>query len=282
MEASVDADVHAPVHAPVHARGQTRAGHSSARAPQNTQGKQAKQSAHIPSVEIEDGHMVMRVGGVIQSVKVDERYIPDVWDAMLPRRRPASALILGLGGGTIATLLTQRWGAFPTVGVERDPAVVALARHAFGLDALPHLRIVTDDAFNFVRRATHSLHLAQHAHHGHQRITPKCDAQDKNTPQNLVREDDSDVYSLCEAYDAICVDLYTAGKMAHGVLSGAFLRELAMLLAPGGEIILNLWRSAYLEDHLRRIRKALIISELMMVDDNVVVHCVAQGSEIAQ
>ncbi|MGH2503248.1 MAG: hypothetical protein ACRDID_12125, partial [Ktedonobacterales bacterium] len=48
-----------------------------------------------PRVTLEDGRKALRVGGVIQSVAVDERYIPDVWDAMLPLRQPASALILG-------------------------------------------------------------------------------------------------------------------------------------------------------------------------------------------
>src|SRR5690348_12385037 len=57
-----------------------------------------------PMVVVEAGRKVLRVGGVIQSVHVDEGYEPDVWDAMLPRERPQSALILGLGGGTMAQL----------------------------------------------------------------------------------------------------------------------------------------------------------------------------------
>jgi hypothetical protein len=74
-------------------------------------------------VRLENGRNVLRVGGVIQSVGVDASHIPDVWDAMLPQERPASALILGLGGGTIATLMTRRWGPLPIIGVERDPAI---------------------------------------------------------------------------------------------------------------------------------------------------------------
>src|SRR5690242_7661012 len=56
----------------------------------------------MPTVRIEGGRKVLRVGGVIQSVHVDETYEPDVWDAMLPERRPERVLILGLGGGTMA------------------------------------------------------------------------------------------------------------------------------------------------------------------------------------
>jgi spermidine synthase len=183
-----------------------------------------------PMVVIEAGRKVLRVGGVIQSVHVDEGYEPDVWDAMLPRKRPERALILGLGGGTMAQLLTARFGPVPIIGVERDPAVIWLARHEFGLDRLPHVRIVEEDAFAFVRR------------------TADC-------------------------FDAICVDLYTAGKMAHGVLDPIFLRELARILSPGGVITFNLWRSPYLADQLRRIARALAVRELVEVEDNLVVRC---------
>ena len=55
-----------------------------------------------PIAVIEQGRLVLRVGGVIQSVGVDTSYQADIWDAMLPHNSPANALILGLGGGTIA------------------------------------------------------------------------------------------------------------------------------------------------------------------------------------
>ncbi|HEV8190875.1 MAG TPA: hypothetical protein VGP82_05255 [Ktedonobacterales bacterium] len=183
-----------------------------------------------PVVAREDGRKVLRVGGVIQSVHVDETYQPDIWDAMLPSERPERMLILGLGGGTMAALLTKRWGEVPIVGVERDPAVVWLARTEFGLAALPHVQIVTEDAFTFVRR--------------------------------------------CEDYfDAICVDLYTAGKMAHGVLDPSFLHGVAGLLSPAGVVMFNLWRSPYLSDQLRRLRRVFAVREVVEVDDNVVVRC---------
>jgi spermidine synthase len=149
---------------------------------------------------------------------------------MVPHAAPASVLILGLGGGTIAQILTQRHGPIPIVGVERDPAVAWLAQQEFGLAHLPNVRTVVADAFAFVRR---------------------CD----------------------ERFDAICVDLYIAGKMSHGVLGGAFLRDIARLLTPGGIASFNLWRSPYLADQLRRISEKLNIVGRTEVDDNVVVHC---------
>jgi spermidine synthase len=190
-----------------------------------------------PVVVIEAGRTVLRVGGVIQSVHVDEGYEADVWDAMLPRHHPEHVLILGLGGGTMAQLLTARFGPVPITGVEHDPAVVWLARHAFGLDRMPHVRIVLDDAFAFVERATDAT----------------------------------------ERYDTICVDLYTAGKMAHGVLDPTFMRHLAHILSPGGSIMFNLWRSPYLADQLRRIERVLAVRELVEVDDNLVIRCAPLG-----
>jgi spermidine synthase len=183
-----------------------------------------------PVVMYESGRKVLRVGGVIQSVHVDETYVPDFWDAMLPRRRPASALILGLGGGTIAALMTRQWGPLPIVGVELDPAVVWLARHEFGLDALPNVEIVVEDAFSYVRR---------------------CERR----------------------YDAVCVDLYTAGKMAHGVLGSPFLACVARLLGAEGTAAFNFWRSPYLADQLRRLRRELMVLDIVEADDNIIVHC---------
>jgi len=214
-------------------------------------------------VAIEDGRTVMRVGGVIQSVAVDERYQPDIWDALLPLRPPRRALILGLGGGTLATLMLRRWEQVAIVGVERDPTVVALARREFGLaqwEQSGHLRIVTDDAFAFVSAASQVR-----------------DGRKRARPANG-REEDT-LAAMREPFDAICLDMYTGGKMAHGALAPAFLRALARLLAPDGEITINLWRSPYLDDQLRRIRRELRIHELAMVDDNVVVHCLAHASD---
>jgi spermidine synthase len=179
---------------------------------------------------IEDGRKILRVNGVIQSVHVDASYLPDVWDAMLPDEAPRNALILGLGGGTMAQLLTTRFGMLPITGVERDPAVIWLARHEFGLALAPNVRIEHQDAFMFVRR---------------------CE----------------------EAFDFIAVDLYTAGKMAHGVLGAAFLRDVRRLLTPDGLATFNLWRSPYLDDQIRRLARVFAIRSTAEVDDNIVVRC---------
>ena len=62
-----------------------------------------------------------------------------------------------------------------------------------------------------------------------------------------------------EPFDFIAVDLYTAGKMAHGVLGAAFLRDVKRLLTPEGLVTINLWRSPYLSDQTRRLARAFTI-----------------------
>jgi spermidine synthase len=78
---------------------------------------------------------------------------PGYWPLMVPEVLTGAALILGLGGGTVAHLLTRRFGPIPITGVEHDPRVIRLARSAFGMD-LDHIEIVEGDAFQFVEQAT--------------------------------------------------------------------------------------------------------------------------------
>ncbi len=73
------------------------------------------------------------------------------WVAMLPNGSPRSALLLGLGGGTLAHLLAHRYPSIEMVGVDTDVEVVEFARMHFDL-AMPNLKIVLGDAFEYVAR----------------------------------------------------------------------------------------------------------------------------------
>lgn len=98
-----------------------------------------------------DGTRAIVMGGVIQSMAIDQLLPSEsYWHAMLPDRRPASVLLLGLGGGTLVHLLTRRFGPLRMVGVDASVPMVDLARTAFGLAELAHLEIVVADAFAFV------------------------------------------------------------------------------------------------------------------------------------
>ena len=61
--------------------------------------------------------------------------------------------------------------------------------------------------------------------------------------------------------------------MAHGVLDPAFLRDIARLLSPAGSVTFNLWRSRYLDDQIRRLRRHLSVCALAEVEDNMIVRC---------
>ena len=101
-------------------------------------------------VEEDEGQRALLVDGVVQSVAVEGPHLgPGYWPSMLPDVRPRRALLLGLGGGTIAHLLARRFGPVPMVGVEADPDVLALARAEFALD-LPSLTVVEGDALAYV------------------------------------------------------------------------------------------------------------------------------------
>ena len=114
----------------------------------------------VPHVEERDGRKALVVGGYVQSVAVTDDHAWDVWDAFIPRKRlPWRALILGAGGGTIATLLTQRCGPIHIVAIERDPAVAKLAREEFGLQHLANVTLIEADAFDWVTTCTETFDL---------------------------------------------------------------------------------------------------------------------------
>jgi spermidine synthase len=105
----------------------------------------------------DEGRRALLVDGVIVSVAVDGIEPPSgYWAAMLPEGSPRSALLLGLGGGTLAQLLANRYPNIEIVGVDYDSELVQFARDQFGLD-LPNLEIVIDDAFEYVERCDRSF-----------------------------------------------------------------------------------------------------------------------------
>jgi len=92
------------------------------------------------------------VDGVVQSISPEDGLIDGgYWAAMVPDdERPRRALILGLGGGTVARLLQRRWGELRIIGVDDDQSILATA-NAVGWLPLPGLEIVVADAFDYVQ-----------------------------------------------------------------------------------------------------------------------------------
>jgi SAM-dependent methyltransferase len=155
------------------------------------------------------------------------------WGLMLPPGCPNRALLLGLGGGTVAHLLARRCPGVVIVGVERNAEVIALARAQFGLGALPNLAVVEADAFAWV---------AEQAATG----------------------DDH--------YDLICLDLFEAGRLALGTLATPFLRQVGALLAPGGVLTVNLMVTGRTPEQIHRLQRVFRIVRELRLRGNLVVH----------
>ncbi len=176
------------------------------------------------------GQRALEVDGVIFSVAVEDgKPTVGYWTAMLPSGRPRSALLLGLGGGTMAHLLTRHAPGVRIIGVDIDPTVVTFGQEHFGLQ-LSNLQIVIADAFTYVYR---------------------CD----------------------ERFDYIAVDLFVGRHLHRGILAKPFLRRLAALLAPGGEIAINLLKHAQNPRQLERFQQVLSVQRIDQLPSNRIVHC---------
>ena len=101
------------------------------------------------------GRAALLVDGVVQSISPEDGLTNGgYWAAMVPSHPPRRALILGLGGGTLARLLHTRWGdGVLVVGVDDDPTIVETARAA-GWLSMPRLEVVFADAFEYLDQCT--------------------------------------------------------------------------------------------------------------------------------
>src|SRR5260370_39367840 len=121
-------------------------------------------SHHLPvrTVPRDGWGVALEVGGVTQSVSVPDDAAGDgpvnvprtepgggYWGLLLPSECPRRALLLGLGGGTVAWLLARRCPGGRIVGVERDAEVLAVARADVVLDEIPRLDVAQADAFTW-------------------------------------------------------------------------------------------------------------------------------------
>lgn len=69
-------------------------------------------------------------------------------------------LVLGVAGGSVIKTLTEEINYKGNItGVEIDPAVAEIANTYFGLDTVPNLTLVIDDAFEFVLKTKEKYDL---------------------------------------------------------------------------------------------------------------------------
>jgi spermidine synthase len=176
------------------------------------------------------------VDGVIFSVAVGpETPGFGYWAAMLPQGSPRTALILGLGAGTLAHLLTRQAPWVRITGVDINPGIIEFARRHFDLD-LPNLEVIVADAFDYVSR---------------------CSRQ----------------------FDYVAVDLFQGAAFHRGVLARRFLRRLAGIAGPDGDVVINMYQDPLSDGYLHRIARVLEVVRLDRLPCNVVAHCRSRHGE---
>jgi spermidine synthase len=112
------------------------------------------------------------------------------------------ALIIGLGGGSLARHLMYHFPECRVKAVEYRASVVKVARSHFGLPLNSRLKVIVDDGGSYVR---------QHAQTG------------------------------VEQHDLILVDAFDSEGMAESIASIAFFDACKTLLKPDGLLVINLW-----------------------------------------
>lgn len=96
------------------------------------------------------------------SLKADGKAGLRYWDDMVPPDislgADARVLILGLGGGTTAKIISVRFGPIAIDGVDIDPMMIELGKKYFDMSE-PNLKIHVGDAVDFVKKARYKYDL---------------------------------------------------------------------------------------------------------------------------
>lgn len=75
-------------------------------------------------------------------------------------KKMESILILGVAGGSVIKTLINEIGYSNTItGVEIDAEIIRIANNYFGLDKIPNLEVIIDDAFEFVLKTKEKYDL---------------------------------------------------------------------------------------------------------------------------
>jgi len=155
-------------------------------------------------VNEEWGKMKLLVDGSSQS----GAYIEKLWKKALKRFSIGShlpfkkILVLGIGGGTVITLLHTMFPHVTQTCVDRDNVIIDIAKNYFSIGKIPNITLIEVDAQKYIQRL----------------------ATEKKT------------------YDCIVVDLFSGPYAAEFVRDERFLRSLQGILTREGCILINYLR----------------------------------------
>lgn len=122
---------------------------------------------------------------------------------------PRRVLLIGMGGGTIPTVLAQLYPEAELDVVEIDAAVVQVARDYFDFADTPNMRVHTTDGRVFVKRA--GLRQAQ--------------------------------------YDLVMLDAFNGDYIPEHLMTAEFLDEVRAVMAPGAVAVANTFAISQLYHH---------------------------------
>lgn len=147
------------------------------------------------------GKRTMVAGGLAQSGKEVEK----IWkiafsDIEYQISDIRICLILGLGAGTVAKLLTQKYPSIKITSIEIDPGIIQLGFKYFNLKETASLHIIVTDAIDWINNLDVTLH----------------------------RE-----------FDLILIDIYKGDLFPKEAESEKFLKTLKKILSPKGMVIIN-------------------------------------------
>ena len=72
----------------------------------------------------------------------------------------SNVLMLGFGAGSVANILTEKYGLKCKItGIEKDPVVIELAKQYFNIDNYKNLELICEDAYTFVQQNNNSYDL---------------------------------------------------------------------------------------------------------------------------
>lgn len=107
------------------------------------------------------GELRLDMGELTQSGKIIESIWGSAIRKLLPHQlQPKKILILGLGAGSAASLLSRKWKNTRITGVEIDPVVIKIGKEYFGVDKINNLTVVNRDAINYVKHLNADEHYS--------------------------------------------------------------------------------------------------------------------------
>ena len=106
------------------------------------------------------GQLRLDMGDLTQSGQVIEKIWGRAFKKLLPLTfKPTSVLILGFGAGSVAKVINKKWPKAKITGIEIDPVVIKIAKEYFGADKIANLKIINQEAGQFVKKTKDKFDL---------------------------------------------------------------------------------------------------------------------------